>query len=93
MRQRLVRVMSTGRCGTKWLSEFFRHIGVESYHEGFFAVRPTEALIGYMNDLSNRWVLNRDAFYADRSRSADAYVERYSSASGGSVLREWERVA
>ena len=76
MRQRLVRVLSTGRCGTKWLSEFFRHFGVESYHEAFFTVRPTEALIAYMNDLGNRWVLNRDAFYADKSRSADAYVRK-----------------
>jgi hypothetical protein len=76
MRQRLVRVLSTGRCGTKWLSEVFRQIGVESYHEGFFNVRPQEALIGYMNDLGNRWVSNRDAFYADRSRSADAYVRK-----------------
>jgi hypothetical protein len=76
MRQRIVRVLSTGRCGTKWLSEFFCHIGVESYHEGFYSVQPQEALIGYMNDLANRWVLNRDAFYADRSRSADAYVRK-----------------
>jgi hypothetical protein len=70
----LIRVLSTGKTGTKFLSNVFADQGYFSYHENLYLGEPYSAVTQYLHMLSDLWKKDREAYYALHSDFADPYV-------------------
>lgn len=63
MQPTLVRVLSTGRTGTKFIARVFADQGYESRHEDLYAGEPGVAIIEYMKSLGDTWYHNPKQYY------------------------------
>jgi len=70
----LIRVLSTGKTGTKFLSNVFADQGYFSYHENLYLGEPYSAVTQYLHMLSDLWKKDREAYYALQSDFAEPYV-------------------
>ncbi|KAA3646409.1 MAG: hypothetical protein DWQ07_09335 [Chloroflexi bacterium] len=78
----LIRVLSTGRAGTKFLASVFADQGYLAYHEGLYAGEPSSALIEYTNMLGDVWGQDPDRFYAMESNFPQPYIDTVSQLLG-----------
>jgi hypothetical protein len=85
MSKLLIRALSTGRTGTKFLAEAFRNQGYNSQHEELYAGEPHVALHAYANYLGDTWAANPDDYFAHKSGFAKVYLR--------SVNAEFEKMA
>lgn len=74
MEKTLVRVLSTGRTGTRFLSSLFLDLGFNAYHENFYAGEPSVAIHAYTNFLGDLWMKDPAGYFAFRSSFADVYL-------------------
>lgn len=74
MNKTLVRVLSTGRAGTKFLSGAFAAAGFKSYHEDLYAGEPSSALIEYTRYLGDLWFNRREFYYELDSNFVNPYL-------------------
>lgn len=72
----LVRVLSTGRAGTKYIAKAFAHQGYQAYHEGLYAGEPTSAIIHYTRMLGDMWFHEREKYFAYESDFARPYIAK-----------------
>lgn len=70
----LVRVLSTGRAGTKFIANAFADQGYRAYHEGLYAGEPTSALILYTRMLGDMWFQESGKYYSFDSNFATPYI-------------------
>jgi hypothetical protein len=70
----LVRILSTGRAGTKYIANAFADQGYLSYHEDLYAGEPSSALIHYTRMLGDMWFHDRKKYYAYDSDFARPYM-------------------
>ena len=87
----LIRVLSTGRAGTKFLASAFADQGYLSYHEGLYAGEPSSALIEYTNMLGDVWLQDRERYYALESNFPQPYVDTVSQLLGISKANQKSR--
>ena len=71
---KLIRILSTGRAGTKYIANTFADQGYLSYHEDLYAGEPTSALIHYTRMLGDMWFHEREKYYAIDSDFARPYM-------------------
>ncbi|MCW5878692.1 MAG: hypothetical protein KIS80_07490 [Anaerolineales bacterium] len=74
MNKILVRTLSTGRTGTKFLSAVFNNQGYISFHEELYAGEPRMALMLYLHMLGDMWKEDPDHYFRFESRFAAPYV-------------------
>ncbi len=72
--KRLVRVLSTGRSGTKFLSVLLEQQGVFSSHEDVYYGEPSEAVRSYLNYLGDFWMESPENYYGLESGFAFPYI-------------------
>lgn len=70
----LIRVLSTGKTGTKFLANLFADQGYPSYHEDLYFGEPYSATTLYLSMLGDLWKQDRAAYYALQSDFAKPYV-------------------
>ena len=78
----LIRVLSTGRAGTKFLASAFADQGYLAYHEGLYAGEPSSALIEYTNMLGDVWLQDPERYYAMDSNFPQPYIDTVSQLLG-----------
>ncbi len=91
----LIRVLSTGKTGTKFLSNIFADQGYSSYHENLYIGEPYSAVTHYLHMLSDLWKQDKEAYYALQSDFAKPYVGAVAELiepGGGDNVRPWSRV-
>lgn len=71
----LIRMLSTGRVGTKFVAGAFADQGYRAFHENLYAGEPSSAIIQYMRMLGDLWMENRDKYYALQSDFAKPYID------------------
>ncbi|MEX1248251.1 MAG: hypothetical protein WEA61_07175 [Anaerolineales bacterium] len=74
MSGRLIRMLSTGRAGTKFLAGVFEDQGYVSYHENLYVGEPTSAILQYLYMLADLWKQDKDGYFSFRSNFAEPYV-------------------
>lgn len=70
----LVRMLSTGRSGTKFMAKVFEDQGYFSVHEDFYAGEPFVAVKHYANWLGDLWLEDKQRYFALDSNFAEPYV-------------------
>jgi len=75
MEPTLIRVLSTGRVGTKFVAAAFSDQGYRAFHENLYAGEPGSAIIQYMRMLGDLWMENRDKYYELESNFAKPYIK------------------
>lgn len=75
MQRSLIRVLSTGRTGTRFLASLFSELGFNAYHEDFYAGEPGVALHAYTNLLGDMWIKNPAQYFQFHSSFADVYMK------------------
>jgi len=75
MKPTLIRVLSTGRVGTKFVASAFANQGYRAFHENLYAGEPSSAIIQYMRMLGDLWMENRDKYYELESNFAKPYIK------------------
>lgn len=73
MRQRLVRMLSTGRNGTKFLASLFTDQGYLAFHEDLYLGEPIVALHHYLTWLGDKWKAGDAIHYEANPRFARPY--------------------
>jgi hypothetical protein len=74
----LVRMLSTGRTGTKYMAKVFEDQGYFSVHEDFYAGEPFVAIKHYANMLGDMWMEDPDKYFELQSNFAQPYVDALS---------------
>lgn len=74
MMKRLVRVLSTGRTGTKFITSAFQNQEHAAFHEEIYAGEPSSAIIEYMKFLASMWRARPDQYFAYDSNYGEFYV-------------------
>lgn len=74
MQGKLVRMLSTGRAGTKFIAGAFADQGYTSYHEDLYIGEPTSAVMLYIHMLGDLWKLDKDKYFSFESNFAQPYV-------------------
>jgi hypothetical protein len=75
MEKTLVRMLSTGRVGTKFVAAVFAAQGYHSFHENLYHGEPGSAITHYIRMLGDMWVNEREAYYELVSDFARPYIE------------------
>lgn len=70
----LVRFLSTGRAGTKFIASVFADQGYPSYHEDLYVGEPGEAVMLYVHMLGDMWMEDREKYFAFESSFVKPYV-------------------
>ena len=73
MSSNLVRMLSTGRNGTKFMASVFADQGYRAFHEDLYVGEPFVAVKHYLNWLGDLWIEDRADYYAHESRFARPY--------------------
>jgi hypothetical protein len=89
----LIRVLSTGKTGTKFLSEAFADQGYHSFHEDLYLGEPYSAVTQYLHMLGDLWKADREAYYQLHSDFAEPYVRAVGEAIDSSQAAVKSRTA
>jgi hypothetical protein len=78
--KRFFRVLSTGRVGTKFLTEVLVNQGHAAFHEEIYSGEPSCAIIEYMKFLASMWRSEPDTYFDHDSDYGEFYTRsvRYS---------------
>jgi hypothetical protein len=79
MSRLLIRALSTGRTGTKFLADAFLDQGYNSHHEDLYAGEPHVALHAYANFLGDLWSASPADYFAHQSGFAKVYLRTVSA--------------
>lgn len=74
MQGKLVRMLSTGRAGTKFIAGAFADQGYISYHEDLYIGEPTSAVRLYIHMLGDLWKSDKEKYFSLESNFAQPYV-------------------
>lgn len=75
MNGKLVRTLSTGRTGTKFVADLFADQGFRALHEELYLGEPSSAIRLYMHMLGDLWRSDPEAYFAIESDFAKPYVQ------------------
>jgi hypothetical protein len=75
MEKTLIRMLSTGRVGTKFVAAAFADQGYQAFHENLYAGEPSSAIIQYTRMLGDLWISDRQKYYALESDFARPYID------------------
>jgi hypothetical protein len=73
MAGKLVRMLSTGRNGTKFMASAFADQGYLAFHEDLYVGEPFVAIKHYLNWLGDLWMTQRETYYALDTRFTRPY--------------------
>jgi len=73
MTNQLVRMLSTGRNGTKFMARLFADQGYLAFHEGLYLGEPIIALHHYLGWLGDKWKAGDSIHYEANSRFSRPY--------------------
>lgn len=76
----LVRVLSPGRTGTRFIADLFSKLGFLAYHEDLYVGEPWSAVTEYLRLLGDLWRENADSYFELRSDFARPYVRSVTEA-------------
>ena len=71
----LIRMLSTGRVGTKFVAAAFATQGYRAFHENLYEGEPSSAIIQYVRMLGDMWRNNRNQYFALESDFARPYID------------------
>lgn len=75
MNGKLIRTLSTGRTGTKFVAELFADQGFVAYHESLYLGEPRSAIMLYTHMLGDLWNADPESYFALESDFAKPYTE------------------
>jgi hypothetical protein len=70
----LIRMLSTGRVGTKFVAAVFAGQGYHAFHENLYHGEPGSAIIEYIRMLGDMWMRDREKYYEFDSDFAKPYI-------------------
>lgn len=92
MAKTLIQALSTGRTGTKFLSQAFVDQGYNAYHENVYVGEPIAAVYAYTNFLGDLWMQDPAAYYALRDNFSGPFVRSVLNEMRAlPARRPWER--
>lgn len=89
MEKKLIRMLSTGRVGTKFVAAVFADQGYRAFHENLYHGEPGSAIIQYLRMLGDLWVRDRESYYALDSDFAQPYIRAVFDALTPQKLGGW----
>lgn len=75
MNKTFIRMLSTGRTGTKFVAAVFSDQGYRAFHENLYHGEPGSAVIQYVRMLGDLWVQDKEKYYALDSDFARPYLD------------------
>lgn len=70
----LIRVLSSGRTGTRFIANLFAEQGYVAFHEDLYVGEPSSAVLEYLRMLGDLWRQDRNAYFSFESNFAQPYV-------------------
>ena len=75
MEPSLIRMLSTGRVGTKFVAAAFADQGYQAFHENLYEGEPSSAIIQYVRMLGDLWKGDKDRYFSLQSDFARPYLD------------------
>jgi hypothetical protein len=75
MEPTLIRMLSTGRVGTKFVAAAFADQGYQAFHENLYEGEPSSAIIQYVRMLGDLWKGDKDRYFSLQSDFARPYLD------------------
>ena len=75
MEPTLIRMLSTGRVGTKFVAAAFADQGYRAFHENLYEGEPSSAIIQYIRMLGDLWMGDKERYFSLQSDFARSYLD------------------